>query len=225
MTPSTLKDLSLQTSYDQAIDIGALFAPVERLLARPLEAIDQLRQVVEAITGQNAHLQCLPRAYWSRSAHYGEMRQFPVVYSHRVYGTLLVNPDLDDSAQPALPDEQVRQLASACGALLYLLEQAVLIQALCRHLSPEFVEPLTARQREVLGLLVQGFTNEEIAQALCITPETLKKHRLEIYRRLGVHHAKDVFLMAYQAQVLSYLPPSPGRVLSPLFPRSARRGA
>ncbi len=45
---------------------------------------------------------------------------------------------------------------------------------------------LTDREREVLGLLAQGNTNRQIAQALTITPNTVKKHVDHILQKLGV---------------------------------------
>ena len=48
------------------------------------------------------------------------------------------------------------------------------------------LEELTDREREVLGLLAQGSTNRQIAQALTITPNTVKKHVDHILQKLGV---------------------------------------
>lgn len=47
-------------------------------------------------------------------------------------------------------------------------------------------ETLTPREREVLGLLIQGHTNRQIAEALLITPNTTKKHVDHILQKLGV---------------------------------------
>ncbi|MBN2083653.1 MAG: response regulator [Anaerolineales bacterium] len=45
---------------------------------------------------------------------------------------------------------------------------------------------LTEREHEVLALLAQGNTNRQIAQALTITPNTVKKHVDHILQKLGV---------------------------------------
>jgi DNA-binding NarL/FixJ family response regulator len=45
---------------------------------------------------------------------------------------------------------------------------------------------LTEREREVLALLAQGQTNRQIAQALTITPNTVKKHVDHVLQKLGV---------------------------------------
>src|SRR5215469_16429564 len=48
------------------------------------------------------------------------------------------------------------------------------------------VEPLTAREREVLQLLLDGASNREIACHLVLSRNTVKKHVLNICRKLSV---------------------------------------
>lgn len=45
---------------------------------------------------------------------------------------------------------------------------------------------LTDREREVLSLLLEGFTNKEIARRLQLSPETVKDHVFNLYRKLDV---------------------------------------
>ena len=60
-----------------------------------------------------------------------------------------------------------------------------------RH-EPESVEPtpvparLTRREKEVLALIVAGYSNQQIASELVITLGTAKRHISNIYRKLGV---------------------------------------
>ena len=46
---------------------------------------------------------------------------------------------------------------------------------------------LTPREREVLGLVAEGFTNVEIAKRLWVAPSTVAKHLEQAYSKLGVH--------------------------------------
>jgi LuxR family maltose regulon positive regulatory protein len=50
----------------------------------------------------------------------------------------------------------------------------------------EFIEPLSSRELEVLELLSQRLSNKEIAQALVISPQTVKTHARNIYQKLDV---------------------------------------
>ena len=45
---------------------------------------------------------------------------------------------------------------------------------------------LTDREIEVLGLVAQGDSNAELARLLCVTPQTVKFHLSNIYRKLNV---------------------------------------
>jgi DNA-binding CsgD family transcriptional regulator len=47
-------------------------------------------------------------------------------------------------------------------------------------------EQLSAREREVLALLVDGASNPEIGRALGIAGKTVMHHTMSIYRKLGV---------------------------------------
>jgi LuxR family maltose regulon positive regulatory protein len=55
------------------------------------------------------------------------------------------------------------------------------------HPLQPLIEPLSGRELEVLGLLANGLSNKEIANALVISLETVKKHLKNIYGKLGVH--------------------------------------
>ena len=45
---------------------------------------------------------------------------------------------------------------------------------------------LTRREREILGLVTQGYTNAQVARALWISPATVAKHLENAYAKLGV---------------------------------------
>ncbi len=48
----------------------------------------------------------------------------------------------------------------------------------------QLVEPLTAREREILALIAQGMNNREIAEALSVTVSTVKTHIEHILAKL-----------------------------------------
>ncbi|OWV89202.1 LuxR family transcriptional regulator [Rhizobium sp. R635] len=47
-------------------------------------------------------------------------------------------------------------------------------------------DPLTPRERDILGLIVAGRSNREIAEALGITPATAETHRKNLKKKLGI---------------------------------------
>lgn len=57
---------------------------------------------------------------------------------------------------------------------------------------------LTVREREVLGLIAQGFTNGEIAEKLHLSPLTAKTHVSRILTKLGARDRVQLVVIAYQ---------------------------
>ena len=67
---------------------------------------------------------------------------------------------------------------------------------------PVFVEPLTARELEVLHLIVQGVRNGEIAQRLVISIKTVETHLTSLYGKLGVQSRAEVIALAQRQGLL-----------------------
>lgn len=44
---------------------------------------------------------------------------------------------------------------------------------------------LTEREREVLGLIIEGLTNKEIGRALTVSPRTVESHRAHLFDKLA----------------------------------------
>lgn len=59
-------------------------------------------------------------------------------------------------------------------------------------------EDLTPREREVMGLLIQGKTNPQIAEALVISRATAKVHVERIIRKLGVSDRTQAVVRAIE---------------------------
>lgn len=71
-----------------------------------------------------------------------------------------------------------------------------------RAQSLEGQEPLTAREREVLYLAAQGFSNPEIASQLSISPRTAEVHRANVMRKLELHNQVDLIRYALRQGIL-----------------------
>jgi len=59
-------------------------------------------------------------------------------------------------------------------------------------------DTLTAREREVLKMIAEGYKSREIADQLCISPSTVEKHRVNLMRKLDLHSVSAV--TAYAAK-------------------------
>lgn len=67
--------------------------------------------------------------------------------------------------------------------------------------TPE--DPLTAREREVLKLIVEGNTNREIADVLCLSRKTVESHRANIMRKLGLHDVTELVKYALRTGLIT----------------------
>jgi DNA-binding CsgD family transcriptional regulator len=62
---------------------------------------------------------------------------------------------------------------------------------------------ITARERSILLMLMQGITNKEIAEALFIAPNTVKNHVANIYQKTGAGTRVELFKLMLRKQIPS----------------------
>jgi DNA-binding NarL/FixJ family response regulator len=67
-----------------------------------------------------------------------------------------------------------------------------------RRTPAQPVEPLTAREEEVLASVADGRTNAEISQDLHISLSTVKTHVASLMTKLGARNRVEVVMWAYQ---------------------------
>lgn len=61
---------------------------------------------------------------------------------------------------------------------------------------PEFIEPLTKKEMEILRLIVSGLSNKEISEALFKSEGTIKNHITHLMAKLGVRDRTQTVLYA-----------------------------
>jgi len=71
-----------------------------------------------------------------------------------------------------------------------------------RRLHPRLVD-LTGREREVLGLIGLGMTNDEIAERLVVSPATARTHVSRAMVKLGARDRAQLVVIAYQSGLVS----------------------
>ena len=100
--------------------------------------------------------------------------------------------DLEDARGAGLASSGVPTASgdiSAADASDALLGEAS-IEARCDELARAY--GLTAREREVLGFLAHGHNGVYIGEELVISPNTVRTHIHNIYRKLDVTSREDI---------------------------------
>jgi DNA-binding NarL/FixJ family response regulator len=64
-------------------------------------------------------------------------------------------------------------------------------------------ETLTAREREILKLIAEGYKNKKVAEELCISVKTVEKHRANLMEKLGLHNVQALTAFAIEKGVVS----------------------
>jgi DNA-binding NarL/FixJ family response regulator len=111
-------------------------------------------------------------------------------------------------AEPDVIIDAVRQVAAGNGTLDQTLTRRVLREfASRRSLQPVTGDRadgvLTARERDVLLLLAQGMSNEEIAAELVVEVSTVKSHLARMLPKLGVRSRLQAVVWAYQNRIVA----------------------
>ncbi|WP_179040370.1 two-component system response regulator MctR [Rhizobium leguminosarum] len=75
--------------------------------------------------------------------------------------------------------------------------------ALMGERAEEGSDPLTPRERDILGLIVAGRSNREIAETLGITPATTETHRKNLKKKLGIATTAGLIRYALDHGIIS----------------------
>lgn len=110
-----------------------------------------------------------------------------------------------------LKDAAARELLNAIRAVHR--GEAVLSSAITRLVIEDYLrwggiptdhyeEALTPREREVLQLIAEGYTNKQIAEILCLSVKTIQAHRTNLMQKLNLHDRGDLIKYAIQKKII-----------------------
>jgi DNA-binding NarL/FixJ family response regulator len=90
-----------------------------------------------------------------------------------------VDRDLVDACRAALRGEPFLYPSAVSAIVREHLERA-------RRGGPARTDPLTPREMEVVKLIAEAYTNDQIAEELVISKKTVERHRANILEKLGM---------------------------------------
>ena len=71
-----------------------------------------------------------------------------------------------------------------------------MIRGVSRIASRCVANPLTKREKEVLGLLLDGWRNQDIAERLGLSANTVKNHVYSVYQKTGAANRVELASLA-----------------------------
>lgn len=110
-------------------------------------------------------------------------------------------------ADPEVLIRAVRSVAAGNGTLDDTLTKRVMSEVLSRRRTQPVTasrgtDLLTPRELDIVLLLAQGMSNEEIAEALFLEVSTVKSHLARILPKLGVRSRLQAAVWAYQNRIV-----------------------
>lgn len=114
------------------------------------------------------------------------------------------------------PPEQliaaIRTVAAGDALLSPTVTKRVISQfaRMTRPEPPKGLDELTAREREILRLIVNGLSNAEIGQELYISGTTVKTHVTHILQKLNLRDRVQAVVLANQSGLFEADAPGPG---------------
>jgi DNA-binding NarL/FixJ family response regulator len=87
--------------------------------------------------------------------------------------------------------EQLIEAMDRVAAGECVVDRAVVEELLARRRRDDPVADLTPREREILGLMAEGRSNNGIGRALWLSPKTVETHIRGAFQKLGIKEAPE----------------------------------
>ena len=87
--------------------------------------------------------------------------------------------------------EQLLDAVQRVAAGECVVQRAVVDELLERRRREDPIAELTPREREILGLMAEGRSNQGIGRALWLSPKTVERHIRGAFAKLGIKEAPE----------------------------------
>ena len=169
----------------EAVDLARLLQPDVILMDMIMPELDG-PEAIALIRQEN------PTARILVLTSFGDSKQVSAAIAAGALGYLLKNSS---------PDDLIHAIHSVYQGKL-VLPQDLALKLVQPRSAAAAVDPLTERETDVLRLLAQGQSNQEIATALNISANTVRSHVSIILMKLKVSNRTQAVLVAQKQQLL-----------------------
>jgi DNA-binding CsgD family transcriptional regulator len=163
-------------------DLFSTPAATRQLLASGVSSLAELRATRSLPASADAYVRHFLGATWGMETAAALRLELPGGHTALV-GMFDPEPDKLGPAQLATLRLLSRQLSAICRGLPVSRSKAVLVG-------------LSERQRQVVALLADGFTNAQIAETLCLADDSVKKYVSRILAATGCQSRMELALLA-----------------------------
>jgi DNA-binding NarL/FixJ family response regulator len=98
----------------------------------------------------------------------------------------------------AMPEEIIEGVCTVASGKRFLCEEVNVM--LKKENKSRLV--LTRRERELLQLIINGYTNLEIADKMFLGYETIKSYRKNLFQKLDVHNTLELMKKAIEERLV-----------------------
>lgn len=98
--------------------------------------------------------------------------------------------------------EAIKEVMEGKRYLPKRISEILLNDSIGLETSSYFIPKLTAREKEILNLIIQEFTTEEMATKLFLSTKTVESHRSNLIQKLGVKNTAGLVRVAFEKGLL-----------------------
>lgn len=125
-------------------------------------------------------------------------------FKERSYITRMMEAGASGYLLKNAPKEELEDAVVAAQKGRAYLSMEVAATLAVSHSASPAVPVLTAREKEVLHLIAEGFTNQEIADKLFISILTVDSHRKNLLAKFGVKNTAAMIKTALELRLIAF---------------------
>lgn len=123
---------------------------------------------------------------------YTDVQLYKPKLNHEEYVPILTSTKIDPSGKNLVTSTiPFRDLGRSIRAIERVIDQQQFSQ-----LNFDKFQSLTKREKQILTLIAQGWTNKDIGDFMFISANTIRTHRNNIWKKLGIKNFRDVINFA-----------------------------